>query len=69
VRTIVLTRAQLRAHAEREAKSMLGVSAKRAFRMLDTGELRGTIAACEMSMLRYMLESGQKSVARRRRKR
>ncbi len=63
----VLTRPQIRALAEREAKSMLGVSLNEAFRQLDSGELRGTIAASELSMLRYMMTSGP--VQRRRRKR
>ncbi len=43
--------------AEREAQGMLGVSYGDALAMLDRGELAGTIAVAELSMLRFLLES------------
>lgn len=52
---IELTRAQLEALAEREARELLGVSAGEALAKLDRGELRGTIAEAEFSMLRSLL--------------
>lgn len=41
--------------AEREAQSILGVSAEEAFEMLDRGKLDGTAAKAEMSMLRSLM--------------
>lgn len=48
--------AEVRALAEREAREMLGVSLDEAFVQLDRGDLKGTIAEAEFSMLRSMLE-------------
>ena len=52
---LVLTKAQIIEMAERSAKSMLGVSSKQAFKMLDGGALNGTVAEVEFKMLRHLL--------------
>lgn len=49
------TRAQAEAWIEREAKAMTGVSAKEAFRKLDRGELRGTLAEARLNLLRGLI--------------
>lgn len=54
---LILSREQLLEMAERNAKSMLRVSGDEAFRMLDRGELNGTVAEVEFKMLRHLLES------------
>jgi hypothetical protein len=41
--------------AEREADEILGVSVEEAFQMLDRGDLAGTIAEAEFSMLRFLV--------------
>jgi hypothetical protein len=52
-----LSKDELRARADREAKEVLGVSsAEVAFEMLDRGELRGTLAEAEFAMFRYLLQ-------------
>lgn len=42
--------------AERQARAMLCVSRDEAFAMLDRGELRGTIAEAELSILRALIQ-------------
>lgn len=41
--------------AERTAQDLLGVPAEKAFRMLDRGELDGTLAESALEGLRYIL--------------
>lgn len=43
--------------AERTAHDLLGVSAEKAFQMLDRGELEGTLAESALEGLRYVLDS------------
>jgi hypothetical protein len=50
-----MTRAQVRKLADREAKQMLSVSGAVAFQMLDRGDLDGTMAEAEFSMLRFLM--------------
>jgi hypothetical protein len=42
--------------AEREAAEILDVSLEEAFQMLDRGDLAGTIAEAEFSMLRFLID-------------
>ncbi len=51
--------AEARAIAERQADEILGVSLKEAFEMLDRGELEGTAAEAEFSMLRFLIEQDE----------
>ncbi len=56
-----MTTKEVRQMADREAKSMLSVpSAAHAFKMLERGELRGTVAEAELSMLRAMIKGKRK---------
>lgn len=50
-----LSPAELRALAEETARHMLEVSYEEAIAMLDRGELRGTIAEVELTMLRDLM--------------
>ena len=54
--TVVLSRAELEARADREAHDILGVGREEAFAMLDRGGLEGTIIQAELSMLRSLIE-------------
>jgi hypothetical protein len=49
-----LTRRDIDAKIEREAREMLGVSSRDAFRMIKAGDLRGTIAETELLGLRSL---------------
>lgn len=51
--------AEARAIAERQADEILGVSLEDAFEMLDRGELEGTAAEAEFSMLRFLIEQDE----------
>ena len=55
----ILTRSELLRRAEDESREMLGVSMTDAFRMLDNGELRGTIAEAKLTCLRMLLETAK----------
>lgn len=57
----------LRAHAERMARTMLGLSYDEALAKLDRGELLGTRAETELVMLREMLGAQSSDVERRSR--
>jgi hypothetical protein len=48
---------KIRERIEREAHSMLGVSARTAFRQIADGKLRGTIAEAELTGLRDLLKT------------
>lgn len=52
-----LTQKGAEALAEREARAILGVSKEEAFARLDRGELRGTIAEAELTMLRALIQA------------
>jgi len=52
----VLTRPELGARAEKIAQDLLGKSRERAFKMLDQGKLRGTLAEATLSPLRDLLK-------------
>jgi hypothetical protein len=49
-----LTRAQVEATLEQEARAILGVSREEVYAMLDRGELEGTPAEAEFSTLRSL---------------
>jgi hypothetical protein len=51
-----LTLEEARALANRQAKSMLGLSADEVYRKLDHGELRGTLAETHFNMMRHLLK-------------
>jgi hypothetical protein len=51
----VKTKAQLEDRAERVAQDLLNVSRVRAFKMLDQGKLRGTLAESALTPLRDLL--------------
>jgi hypothetical protein len=55
----VISKRQLKARAEAESKSMLGVSSRTAFKWLDAGKLRGTMAEAEFKGLRFLLETAE----------
>ena len=50
-----LSLAQIRARAERLAKSILKTTSQKAFRRLARGELDGTMVGVELSMIRNIL--------------
>lgn len=52
-------RGALEAHVEQLAKSMLGVTAAEAYAKLDRGELHGSIAEAELSMVRPEFEAAR----------
>ena len=52
---VVATKAQIRARADKIAQDLLQVSHRQVFRMIDTGELRGTLAEAALTPLRDML--------------
>lgn len=52
----VLTRPELEARAEKIAQDLLGKSRERAFKMLDQGKLRGTLAEATLSPIRDLLK-------------
>ncbi len=54
-KTKVLSKNDLLKRIDRGAQAMLGVSRVEAFKMLDRGDLRGTIAADELTGLRMLL--------------
>lgn len=43
--------------AERETRALLGVSSEEAFEMLERGDLDGTAAEAEVSMLKFLVAS------------
>jgi hypothetical protein len=51
-----LTLAEARALVDRQARSMLGMSADEAYRSMDRGELRGTLAEDHFRMMRHLLD-------------
>jgi hypothetical protein len=54
----VLSRVQMEHEADEEARAILGVASRvEAFRMLDAGELDGTMAEVEFRMLRHLMGS------------
>lgn len=53
---VVVTRPQLEARAEKIAQDLLGKSREHAFKMLDQGELRGTLADATLSPIRDLLK-------------
>jgi hypothetical protein len=52
---VVFTRAGIEARADAVAKD-LGVNREKAFRMLDQGKLRGTVAEMRLAPLRFLLD-------------
>jgi len=52
---VVVTRPELEARADKVAQDLLGKSRKRAFKMLDEGKLRGTLAEATLSPIRDLL--------------
>jgi hypothetical protein len=52
---IVLTREQLESRAEQAAQDLLQVSRARAFRLLERGKLRGTLAEAVLTPMRDLL--------------
>lgn len=52
-----LTRAEVEATLEKEAKAILGVSTDEVYGMLDRGELEGTPAEAEFRMLRFLADA------------
>lgn len=52
---VVYTRAGIEARADAIAKG-LGVDRKKAFRMLEQGKLRGTVAEMRLAPLRFLLD-------------
>jgi hypothetical protein len=52
---VVRTRKQLEERAEKVAQDLLGVSSVRAFKMLDGGKLRGTLAEAALTPIRDLL--------------
>jgi hypothetical protein len=52
---VVSTRAGIKARAAMVAKD-LGVNLQEAFRMLDQGKLRGTVAEMRLAPLRFLLD-------------
>lgn len=52
---VILTRPELEARAEKIAQELLGKSRERAFKMLDQGKLRGTLAEATLSPIRDLL--------------
>jgi hypothetical protein len=53
---VVLTRPELEARADKIALDLLGKSRARAFRLLDQGKLRGTLAEATLSPIRDLLK-------------
>jgi hypothetical protein len=53
---VVLTRPQLEARADKIAQDLVGTSRARAFKMLDQGKLRGTLAEATLSPIRDLLK-------------
>ena len=49
-----VTMRELNDMTKRAAREMLGVSVKKAYSMLDSGELRGTLAEVELHGLRFL---------------
>ena len=55
-RVVVLTRKQLRDRAEQVARDLLQVSLSRAFKMLESGELRGTLVEAVLTPIYDMMK-------------
>ena len=53
-----LTRKQARELADKEARKLVGTNAETAFQMLERGELKGSVAADQLGMLKSLLASG-----------
>jgi len=51
--TIVVVKTQ--SALDRQTKAIVGKPSREAFRLLDEGEFRGTIAEVELKMLRYLM--------------
>lgn len=54
---VTLTRAELEQLIETEARAMLGCSAAEAFARIARGELRGSVAAAELTSLKELLDA------------
>lgn len=52
---VVLTREELEARAEKVAQDLLHMSRVEAFRLLDRGKLRGTLAEATLTPIRDLL--------------
>jgi hypothetical protein len=52
---VVLTREELEARAEKVAQDLLHMSRVEAFRLLDRGKLRGTLAEAALTPIRDLL--------------
>jgi len=55
----ILSKEELRARVEAFAQKTLGVSAKKAYKMLDAGKLDGTIAEVELKSFRMLLQGSK----------
>ncbi|HET7753589.1 MAG TPA: hypothetical protein VFK85_06745 [Anaeromyxobacteraceae bacterium] len=49
-----IIRVKARSALDRQTKAIVGKPSREAFRLLDEGKLRGTIAEVELKMLRYL---------------
>jgi hypothetical protein len=52
---VYMTRPEAQQYVDRQAQRLLGVSSAHAFGMLDRGELRGTMAEAQLSLLRGLV--------------
>jgi hypothetical protein len=50
---------EARQYVDRQARRLLGVSSARAFSMVDSGELSGTQAEAELSLLRGLVSKSR----------
>ena len=57
---VYLTEAQAAKYVDRQARRLLGVPSLRAFAMLDGGELQGTQAEAELSLLRGLVSKSRR---------
>jgi hypothetical protein len=53
---VVLTRAELQQRADQASKELVGVTRAQAFKMLDNGKLRGTLAEAVLTPMRDLLK-------------
>jgi hypothetical protein len=49
-----IVRVKARSALDRQTRAIVGKPSREAFRLLDEGKLRGTIAEVELKMLRYL---------------
>lgn len=54
VKAAPVVRVNGRSALDRQTKAVVGKPSREAFRLLDEGKLRGTIAEVELKMLRYL---------------